>query len=77
MKLDLDTKKWESLTDMRIGKTFSGTAFFFDGYIYTIGGNEKNVCERYDLDNDMWESIPSFADNTNVRELQTWTMALV
>jgi len=45
MRLDLDTKKWDSLTEMRIGKTFSCSAFLFDNYIYTIGGNEKDMCE--------------------------------
>ena len=77
MKLDLETKKWESLTDMKIGKTFSCSSFHYDNYIYTIGGNEKDMCERYDLENDMWETIPTYKDVTPVRDFQTWCMSLV
>ena len=66
MRLDLDTKKWESLNEMRVGKTFSCSAFLHDNYIYKIGGNEKDYCERYDLENDMWESIPTYADVTSI-----------
>ena len=77
MRLDLETKKWDSLTDMWIGKTFSCSAFLYDNYIYTIAGNEKDMCERYDLENDMWEPIPSYKDVTSIRDFQTWCMALV
>jgi hypothetical protein len=77
LKLSLSSKKWTSLNDMKIGKTFNWSAFYYDNYIYTIGGNEKDVCERYDLDNDIWESIPSYSDVTSLRDFQTWWMALV
>ena len=77
MKLSISNKKWTSLNDMKIGKTFNCSAFYYDNYVYTIGGNEKDICERYDLDNDIWESIPSYSEVTNLRDFQTWCMALV
>ena len=77
IKFSLSAKKWVSLNDMKIGKTFNSSAFYYDNYIYTIGGNEKDLCERYDLENDIWESIPSYSDVTNLRDFQTWCMALV
>lgn len=97
LKFSISSKKWTSLNDMKIGKTFNGSAFYYDNYVYTIGGNEKetstklkqsdrdpgtyvsvsSICERYDIENDIWESIPSYTDVTNNRDLQTWCMALV
>ena len=72
LKLSLSDKKWTSLNDMKIGKTFNCSVFYFDSYVYTIGGNEKDICERYDIENDFWESIPSYSDITNLKDFQTW-----
>ena len=43
LKFSLSSKKWISLNDMKIGKTFNNSAFYYDNYVYTIGGNEKDV----------------------------------
>ena len=77
LKLSLSGKKWTSMNDMKIGKTFNCSAFYYDNYVYTIGGNEKDLWERYDLDNDFWEPIPSYSEVTSLKDFQTWCMALV
>ncbi len=43
LKLSLSGKKWTSLNDMKIGKTFNCSAFYYDNYVYSIGGNEKDI----------------------------------
>ena len=49
-------------------------------YVYAIGGNKTRKCERYDLEREKWELVPSFGpkvsegDNTEDNYLFTYGM---
>ena len=77
MRFDLNTKKWTSVADMKAARSFSNSCFFYEGFVYAIGGNEQNLCERFDVDNGMWEVIPSYTEVCNYKELNNWTLAIV
>ena len=36
------------------------------GYAYVIGGSVYQVCERYDPERDVWQTIPSFKRHVGV-----------
>ena len=46
---------------MNSAKLVSNSLFYTSGYVYAIGGNSEGTCERYNVDKDVWQKIPSFA----------------
>ena len=58
---DLSTHQWRSLADMPTAKATS--AVVYQDHIYVIGGfdaqNPMSVFERYDINNNTWETLPS------------------
>lgn len=52
---DLKNLKMSAMSEMKVAKTFNGNVHYHDGVIYTIGGNDKDVCERYDSYSNKWE----------------------
>jgi hypothetical protein len=43
---------------MKYAKTFNGNVHYYDGVIYALGGNEKDICEKYDTYSNKWELLP-------------------
>jgi hypothetical protein len=64
------------MSEMRVSKTFNGNIFFHEGSIFAIGGNEKDICERYDTYQNRWEGMTSYSDITTQKELNTWCQVL-
>lgn len=53
-----DELKVRKLTNMNIGRC--GHTMISEGkYIYVVGGEDLNSVERYDIENDIWEILPS------------------
>jgi hypothetical protein len=72
----MNTLKWATLAEMKAPRVANGTCQYYSGFVYAIGGNEKDVCERYDVHNDVWEVVPSYAEISTIKELGSWCMAL-
>lgn len=47
--------------DMLYPKLVSTGVFYSSGFVFAMGGNNDGACERYDVANDEWKRIPSFA----------------
>jgi len=73
-QLDLKSMKFKALADMKVGKTLGGSLFHNEGFVYAIGGNEKDVCEKYDTYNNKWELMPTYSESTQAKELSTFAM---
>ncbi len=58
--LDLSTVKWSEKSSMNHPRLTSSGLFFSNGFVFAIGGNSEGVCERYNVDTDNWQRIPSF-----------------
>ena len=58
---------------MKIAKTFNGSVHFCEGFIYAFGGNEKDLCEKYDTYSNKWESVNSYSEIGKVSEMNGWT----
>lgn len=74
--MDMKTLKFTPGAEMKIAKTFNGTVHFHEGYIYALGGNEKDACERFDTYSNKWEMLASYGEavgTKNVNELNGWT----
>jgi hypothetical protein len=54
---DLKTMKFSNQSDMKSAKTFNGIVHFHEGFIYAFGGNEKDLCERFDTYSNKWEPL--------------------
>jgi N-acetylneuraminic acid mutarotase len=39
---DLKTTKWQTMAEMKIAKTFNGNVHYNDGFVYALGGNDKD-----------------------------------
>ena len=76
-QFDLKNLKFKELSDMKIAKNFNGTMNYHEGYVYTIGGNEKDSCERYDVYSNKWEPIESYSNVAESKELSTFTMIYI
>jgi hypothetical protein len=59
--LDLASIKWDKKASMLHPKLVSSGLFFSGGYVFAIGGNSDGHCERYDVERNKWQLIPSFA----------------
>ena len=83
--LNLTNLEWTqkaSMCDPRLPS--SGLIFSEDlneiKFVYAIGGNKTRKCERYNVDEEKWELIPSFEpkvtgeDNLEENYLFTYTM---
>jgi len=69
---DLKQSKFTPMAEMKVAKVFNGSVHLHAGFIYAIGGNEKDVCERYDTYSNKWESISSYNDICKINELNGW-----
>ena len=58
--LDLATIKWKKKAPMTHPRLTSSGLFFTNGFVFAIGGNSEGLCERYNVDTDKWQRIPSF-----------------
>jgi hypothetical protein len=74
--LDLQTIKWNMKQSMKVAKLLSSGLFFSKGWVYTVGGNKKGKCERYHVENNYWELIPSYIEVSDYIDLYTWTMTV-
>jgi len=74
--LDLQTIKWSMKQSMKVPKLLSSGLFHSKGWVYTIGGNKKGKCERYHIENNYWEIIPSYIEVSDYVDLYTWTMTV-
>jgi hypothetical protein len=45
------------MAEMKTAKTFNGNVHYNDGFVYALGGNDKDICERYDTYGNKWEGI--------------------
>ncbi len=70
---DLKTLKFSLMSEMKQAKTFNGNIHHHEGFIYALGGNEKDICEKYDTYNNKWEMIASYGDICKANELSGWT----
>lgn len=59
--LDLSTIKWTKKSYMNHPKLINQGLFFSNGYVFAIGGNSEGICERYNVDTDRWQRIPSYS----------------
>lgn len=65
------------MAEMKTAKTFNGNVHYNDGFVYALGGNDKDICERYDTYGNKWEGITqSYSDLCNANELNGWTQIL-
>lgn len=69
---DLKTLKFTAPSEMRIAKTFNGNIHYHDGIIYAFGGNEKDICEKYDTYSNKWETVASYSEIVKANELNGW-----
>jgi hypothetical protein len=76
-KLDMNNLKFQNLNEMSYPRTMTGQVFTHANFVYAIGGNDKDVCERYDVYNDAWEEIASYNEVTSLKELNTWCFSLI
>ena len=74
--LDLQTIKWNMKQSMKVAKLLSSGLFYSKGWTYTVGGNKKGKCERYNVENNYWELIPSYIEVCDHIDLYTWTMTV-
>jgi hypothetical protein len=62
------------MADMKVAKTFNGSVHFHEGSIYAMGGNDKDVCERYESYGNKWEVMQkSYGDVCKASELNGWS----
>jgi hypothetical protein len=71
--LDTKSMKFSTMGEMKVAKTFNGQVHMHEGFIYAFGGNEKDICERYDTYNNKWENVSSYNDICKANELNGWT----
>lgn len=58
---------------MKSAKTFNGSVHYHEGQVYALGGNERDGCERYDLYQNRWDVVPSYAEVAQgTSELNGW-----
>ena len=69
---DLKTLKFTTSSEMRTPKTFNGIIHYHEGLIYAFGGNEKDICERYDTYSNKWDNVVTYAENCRANELNGW-----
>ena len=70
---DLKTLKFSPQADMKTAKTFNGNIHYHDGVILAFGGNEKDLCEKFDTYNNKWEPCSSYSDVCKANELNGWS----
>lgn len=59
-------------------KLVSSGLFYSNGYAFAIGGNSEGECERYNVDKDLWQRIPSFSNKINGEtSLYTYTCCMI
>lgn len=60
--------------DMKSAKTFNGVIHFHDGCIYAMGGNERDICERFDMYQSKWDIVNTYGEivQGSVSELNGW-----
>jgi hypothetical protein len=58
--LDLTTIKWRSKAAMTHPRLTSQGMHYTNGFVFAIGGNSEGICERYNVDIDRWQRIPSY-----------------
>ena len=75
-KFDTSNNKFTALTEMRVSKIFNGNVFYHEGSVFAIGGNEKDICERYDTYQNRWEGLASYSYISQQKELNTWVQTL-
>lgn len=59
--------------DMKSAKTFNSVIHQHEGFLFALGGNERDTCERFDLYQNKWDIINSYAENVQgTSELNGW-----
>lgn len=79
---DLKTLKFQQVQgasgDMKAAKTFNGGVHFHDNAIYALGGNERDMCERFDIYQNKWDNLQSYAEVIQgTSELNGWCQIYV
>ena len=63
---DLKTLKFQSVQgaggDMKSAKTFNGSVHCHEGALYALGGNERDTCDRFDIYQNKWDIVQTYAD---------------
>ena len=52
--LDLANIKWLKKGNMLHPKLVSSGLFYSNGYVFSFGGNNEGICERYNIAQDKW-----------------------
>lgn len=74
---DLSKLKMEEKQPMKVARLFpNGGVFYSKGFIYAIGGNKRGICERYNVNSDYWEAIPSYTDISSQSDLYSWAICM-
>lgn len=62
---------------MKVPKLLPSGLCFSSGWVYAIGGNKKGKCERYNIESNYWEIIPSYVEVSDYLDLYTWTLTMI
>jgi hypothetical protein len=63
---------------MKSAKTFNGAIHQHENYLFALGGNERDTCERFDLYQNKWDIISSYAETVQgTSELNGWCQIYV
>jgi hypothetical protein len=63
---------------MKTAKTFNGSVHCHEGVLYAFGGNERDMCERFDLYQNRWETLQSYVELAQgTSELNGWAQIYV
>lgn len=59
-------------------KLISSGLMYSNGYAFAIGGNNEGICERFNIESNVWQKIPSFSGKIHEEtSLYTYTCCLV
>jgi hypothetical protein len=60
IKIDGKNNEWKFDSEMICRRATSASSFYWDGFIYVLGGSSEGICEKYDLSTGKWEIFESY-----------------